>query len=116
MNELFLTSLLFENLDRDRGRRELGVIEGIAIVGTKAFKRLCQEAFLYGTFVYEVDDLPMAASVDMDQENLQPLCSALEWHLTYSVSDKKEETKDTTPNLCATLITNAAECSDVEWS
>ena len=126
VDSIFLASFIFQTLDKAKPQKELGVIEGTIIIGTKTFQKLQEGFFLYGTWIYSDNGLP-DGRIDMDSGSVEPFCSLMEWHYINGdipscpttpmhTSIPEVEKEETFVSKCATLITNAEECADVEWN
>jgi hypothetical protein len=126
LSDLISSTLLFKGLEKKTEFRELGVVDGVILEGTKAFVRLGEKHFLYGSKVYHNKNLPLGGRVDLDKTNYVSLCNAMDWHLgnmalknrppltgpAFKIVHSTVKAEDKS----AVLISNSEECSDVEWA
>ncbi len=119
-NDILVAGAIFGEFERKRERKVLGMVDGVEVIGTKIFQILGEDRFLYGMHVYSNRNVPMLmARVDLDEIKLTPECTVVQWNFGTQGLSLVDEEEDTIPGYstkCATLITNAEDCPDVEWN
>ncbi len=118
-SDIFIASFISQELERPRPRRALAMMEQVELYGTKVFQKLQYGRYAYGMHVYSEEDLPNdRAQVDLDDIEITPVCTVMDWGLSEQGYNEVEE-RDDCPlvpvSRCAILISNAEECPDVEW-